>query len=148
MGWRLSHAKQDFGTSINNIRITSIGNSIILLLYMMYSTSYNLQRMVILLFSVLVLELLRRFYKWGRALLNKVILMLYTTSVVLEYWLCGHLDMGLEVDLYSKGMLLEMFLALIPYLYYSIRIGLAYPLLLVELLRINVIQADMGVPKT
>ena len=88
-------------------------------------------RMYICLLSALLIIIANSFYKWDSLKINIVIALIYVLLFLVEYLVIGAPNNLITMDSgVSKGILLELMIGIIPYVYMTLRIVLIIPILL------------------
>ena len=131
MDWRVKHAYEDFAKRVLNLRIVSWIHIGILLLYLMYASDYHLPRITTLISTAIFFSIIGKLYKWNSSHINFFIVIIYLTSVVMELMLLGNVQIIEEVE-FSKGIMLDISMMLIPLLYIVLRLSGVYQIILIQ----------------
>lgn len=131
MDWRVKHAYEDFAKRVLNLRIVSWIHIGILLLYLMYASDYHLPRITTLISTAIFFSIIGKLYKWNSSHINFFIVIIYLTSVVMELMLLGNVQIIQEVE-FSKGIMLDISMMLIPLLYIVLRLSGVYQIILIQ----------------
>ncbi len=131
MDWRLKHASEDFAVRILDLRIASWIHLAILVLYLMFSAEYQLPRVAVLVSTAIFFSTIGKFYKWNLTSTNLMIGVIYIVSVVVEISFLGSIQILQEVE-FTKGIMLDISMMLIPPLYIALRLSGMYLIILIE----------------
>lgn len=99
--------------------------------FCLHSELFLTSRLLICLMTGLVFLVLFYIYDWRTVAVNLYLVLIYIFILLSEYfWLGIPAGVGLVFSNHvSKGVLLEILIAMIPYLYIGIKVGLVIPLI-------------------
>lgn len=126
-------AKYQFQDGLQALKTVIAANILFAVMLIMQDWTQLLSgsRMYICLLSALLIIIANSFYKWDSLKINIVIALIYVLLFLVEYLVIGAPNNLITMDSgVSKGILLELMIGIIPYVYMTLRIVLIIPILL------------------
>ncbi len=125
-----------FESAMAGVKTVAFGNLFVLLLILV-GNSGKIEWISIGSFCGMsggLILVINHFYNWARPTINLLVLLIYILILILELNILGiptPLTESSAYNYYGKGMLLEMALYLVPFIYVGIRTVLIIPLVII-----------------
>lgn len=132
MDWRIRNLIRDFKESRKGVGILLILHLLLVLASFCFGQLDFFTNRHIALYLTVALLTFGYLYKWDNLAVSLVILLTYFSLILFEYLVAGmpiFIDVNASSDYVSKGVLMQIILAVSPYLYFPLRIAFSMFLL-------------------